>query len=126
MRDANFGSIKKRWREHASIKFRLSAHPLMVDYPGAAYWPEIAAHYSDAKVLHTVRDADGWFESPQATILAPGGFALSDGPQAPFFASIAYRIAGNSRERVHDRAFMVDYFRRNTEAMKAQSLRSDC
>jgi hypothetical protein len=91
----------------------------MVDYPGAAYWPEIAAHYSDAKVLHTVRDADSGFESTQATILAPGGFALSDGPQAPFFATISDRIVGKFPERIHDRAFMTDYFRRNTEAVKA-------
>jgi hypothetical protein len=30
----------------------------MVDYPGAHYWRQIAAHYPDAKVLHTIRDAD--------------------------------------------------------------------
>ena len=35
----------------------------MVDYPGAAYWRQIADHYPDAKVLHTVRDPDKWFES---------------------------------------------------------------
>ena len=90
----------------------------MVDYPGAAYWPELAAHYPDAKVLHTVRDADSWFESTQETIFAPDSFALSDGPQAPFFATISNRIVGNIRERIHDRAFMTDYFRRNTEAVK--------
>ena len=43
----------------------------MVDYPGAAYWREIADHYPDAKVLHTVRDPDKWFDSTQATIFAP-------------------------------------------------------
>ena len=42
----------------------------MVDYPGAAYWRQIADHYPDAKVLHTVRDPDEWFESTQATTFA--------------------------------------------------------
>jgi Sulfotransferase domain len=91
----------------------------MVDYPGAAYWREIAAYYPRAKVLHTVRDADQWFDSTQATIFAPGGMALSDGPLAAFFGSIANRVVAGSRERIHDRAFMTDYFRRNTEEVKA-------
>ena len=87
----------------------------MVDYPGAAYWREIAAYYPDAKVLHTVRDPDAWFESTQATIFAPGGPAFRNGPTKPFFDSFAAPF----REHVHDRAFMTDYFRRHTEEVKA-------
>lgn len=44
----------------------------MVDYHGASFWREIAAHYPDAKVLHTVPDPDKWFDSTEATIFAPG------------------------------------------------------
>jgi hypothetical protein len=91
----------------------------MVDYPGAAYWREIAAHYPDARVLHTQRDPDAWFVSTQATIFAPGSLALADGPLAPFFNSLLNRVGGTSRERLHDRAFMTDYFRRNTQEVKA-------
>lgn len=39
-----------------------------VDWPGARYWRELAACYPDAKVILTVRDADAWFDSVQATI----------------------------------------------------------
>ncbi len=39
-----------------------------VDWPSARYWREIAAHYPDAKVLLTLRDADSWFASVHATI----------------------------------------------------------
>ncbi len=39
-----------------------------VDWPSARYWREIAAHYPDAKVLLTLRDADKWFDSVHATI----------------------------------------------------------
>ena len=83
----------------------------MVDYPGARYWRELAAHWPDAKVLHTVRDADAWFDSTQATIFAPGSFA--DNPPPPmkaFFESFTGDIAGH----LHDRAFMTDHFRRHT------------
>lgn len=86
----------------------------VVDYPGAAYWREIAAHYPNAKVLHTVRDPDQWFESTQATIFEPGSLALQDGPMAPFFNS----FLGQLRPHLHDRAYMTDYFRRHTEEVK--------
>ena len=91
----------------------------MVDYPGAAYWREIAAHYPDAKVLHTVRDPDAWFDSTQATIFAPDSMASAEGPLAAFFNSLTSRIGVFTRERMHDRAFMTDYFRRNTQEVKA-------
>ena len=89
----------------------------MVDYPGAAYWKQLADHYPDAKVLHTVRDPDKWFESTQATIFAPQGGTRQDGGSVRdrFFAS----FMGPMREHLDDRAFMTDYFRRHTEAVKA-------
>ena len=39
-----------------------------VDWPSARLWREIAAHYPDAKVILTLRDADKWFASMHATI----------------------------------------------------------
>jgi hypothetical protein len=89
----------------------------MVDYPGAAYWRQLADYYPDAKVLHTVRDPDKWFESTQATIFSPRSPAttVQEGVPAKFFAS----FMGPIREHLADRAFMTDYFRRHTEAVKA-------
>jgi len=89
----------------------------MVDYPGAAHWKALAAYYPNAKVLHTVRDPDKWFESTQATIFAPRSTATEPqaGLQAEFFAS----FMGPMHEHLADRAFMTDYFRRHTEEVKA-------
>ena len=87
----------------------------MVDYPGAYYWREIAAHYPDAKVPHTVRDPDKWFDSTQATIFAPGSLVThNDGPMAAFFQS----FTKDFRAHMHDRAYMTDYFRRHTDEVK--------
>ena len=83
----------------------------MVDYPGAHYWRQLAAHYPNAKVLHSVRDPDRWFESTQATIFAPDSPAFRPGPLSDFFAS----FTGDFFAHIHDRAFMTDYFRRHTE-----------
>jgi hypothetical protein len=84
----------------------------MVDYPGCKYWRELTAYYPDAKVLHMMRDADSWFESTQATIFAPGSLAATpQGPMKPFFETIISAFG----DRIHDRAFMTDYFRKHTE-----------
>ena len=91
----------------------------VVDYPGAAYWRQIADYYPDAKVLHTVRDPDKWFDSTQATIFSPNtqGITVAGGDdmRSRFFGS----FMGPLRERLADRAWMTDYFRRHTEAVKA-------
>ncbi|GII89217.1 sulfotransferase family protein [Sphaerisporangium siamense] len=39
-----------------------------VDWPAAAYWRELAAHYPAAKVVLTVRDPEAWYASMCATI----------------------------------------------------------
>ena len=86
----------------------------MVDYPGAHYWRQLAAYYPDAKVLHTERNPDKWFESTQATIFAPGSIGLREGPMAPFFASFTQDF----RAYINDRDFMTGYFRRHNEAVR--------
>ncbi len=88
----------------------------VVDYPGAAHWRALVAYYPEARVLHTVRDADAWFDSTQATIFAPDSGALSQGPAMPFFRTVI-DVFG---DRIHDRAFMTDYFHRHTEAVIAE------
>ena len=89
----------------------------VVDYPGAAHWKALVDYYPDAKVLHTVRDPDQWFDSTQATIFAPrsGANAPESETQAKFFGS----FMGPMRDKMADRAFMTDYFRRHTEEVKA-------
>ena len=94
----------------------------MVDHPGCAYWRELMDFYPDAKVLHTVRNPDKWFESTQATIFAPGrvpgrpgGPGGDGGPMQTFFNHLHDWYGGD----IHDRAFMLDFFRRHTEAVIA-------
>jgi hypothetical protein len=84
----------------------------MVDYPGCKYWRELAAHYPDAKVLHTTRDADTWFDSTQATIFAPDSRAIDPPPEMKRFFET---IIGPFGHRIHDRAYMTDFFRKHTE-----------
>ena len=39
-----------------------------VDWPPAAFWPQIAEAFPDAVILLSVRDADGWWKSASKTI----------------------------------------------------------
>ncbi len=39
-----------------------------VDFPGAAVWPDIAAAFPDARVVHTERPEDDWWDSFSKTI----------------------------------------------------------
>jgi hypothetical protein len=91
-----------------------------VDYPSSAHWRALAAYYPAAKVLHTVRDPDEWFDSTHATIFSPQGKAVSEmanetSELGAFFKSFTGPLEGH----LHDRTFLTDYFRRHTEAVQA-------
>lgn len=88
----------------------------MVDYPGCKFWRELMDYYPDAKVLHTVRDADKWFDSTQATIFAPGSPGVAP---PPHLAEFFHMVMGHFGEKLHDRAYMTDHFRKHTEEVIA-------
>jgi hypothetical protein len=48
-----------------------------VDWPGAAFWRELAEAYPEAKVLLTVRDPDRWYDSVAGTIYRTRGLGDS-------------------------------------------------
>jgi hypothetical protein len=88
----------------------------MVDYPGCKFWRELMDLYPDAKVLHSTRDPDQWFDSTQATIFAPGSTASDPPPELrPFMEMLLADFGG----RLHDRAFMTDYLRRHDAEVAA-------
>ncbi len=88
-----------------------------VDYPSAAYWRELTDHYATAKVIHTVRDADQWFDSVHATIFAPESLARRAGEddQANFFSGILKRVPSE----LDDRTVITEFFRAHTRAVIA-------
>jgi len=81
-----------------------------VDYPTCYFWREQAAHYPDAKVVLSTRDAEGWFESVHNTIMSPSSVeSMRAGPFAEFMEGTVLKDFG---DRTNDRDFMVDYFRK--------------
>ncbi len=80
------------------------------DYPACTFWRELADYYPEAKVILTVRDADNWFDSVNATIFSkPHRETFAGGPLSEFFESTVYSDFG---DRIDEREFMTDYFKR--------------
>lgn len=80
------------------------------DYPGCTYWRELAAYYPDAKVVLSTRDPNSWFDSVSNTIFHPDHLAAFIGAEMDEFSrGIIVDVFG---DRIGDRAFMTDYFRR--------------
>jgi len=87
-----------------------------VDYPGCTFWRQLAQHYPSAQVLLSVRDPEQWFQSTQETIFAEPGLAgLESSPLKSFFDKAVWV---GIRERIHDRDFMIEHFRRHNEEVR--------
>jgi hypothetical protein len=89
-----------------------------VDYPGCTYWRELVAKWPDAKVILTTRDPDSWFESAHETVLSPRMRAML--AATPIERFMTATVNGDFGDRIDDRAFMTDYFRRWNEAVIAE------
>ncbi|HEV2703412.1 MAG TPA: sulfotransferase [Steroidobacteraceae bacterium] len=89
-----------------------------VDFPGCTFWRELTHQYPTAKVLLSVRDPDEWFDSTQATIFSDAStVTLQASPLREFFEKTVWQ---EFRDRIHDRGFMVEAFRRhNTEVERS-------
>lgn len=89
-----------------------------VDYPACTFWRELADYYPEAKVLLSVRDADSWFESTQATIFSK---ALRDWASAsPLEEFMRKTVHGTLGDKIDDRDYMVNYFEERIEQIKSE------
>jgi Sulfotransferase domain len=70
-----------------------------MDWPGAAFWRELVAAFPTAKVILTVRDPDGWYDSVARTIY-------------PMFGSRTDARAARARAVVPGLDVMTDFTRR--------------
>ena len=85
------------------------------DYPACTYWRELAAFYPHAKVILTVRDADGWFDSVSETIFSPKmQGSLAGSPVGAMMQGVIFDAFGG---RANDRAFMTDWFVRRNQSV---------
>lgn len=84
-----------------------------VDWPGAFYWRELAAHYPEAKILLTVRSSDSWYASMDKTILK---ILRETTDEASLGAYIGRSVFG---EKLYDRDHIIATYERNIADAKA-------
>jgi hypothetical protein len=98
-----------------------SGYESSVDWPGAAFWRELTAYYSDAKVILTVRDPERWYDSVRETIYQLFG----GGTESPLAEEALQRIPGIAtmhafnRKLVWDGPFLQGRFNDRDWAMRA-------
>jgi hypothetical protein len=88
-----------------------------VDFPACIYWRELLAHFGDAKVILSTRDASAWYESTQETILGPKWWDFT--MQGPFGAMVKATIGQYFDGKVHDREHMLQRFHAHMAAVEA-------
>ena len=88
-----------------------------VDFPAAFNFEAIAKHYPNAKVVHTHRDPEKWFDSTQSTIFQPKWIEYLQNSEAGPYMDI--NIDRHFDNRMHDREHLIRRFNEHTEAVKA-------
>ncbi|MEM9631903.1 MAG: sulfotransferase family protein [Pseudomonadota bacterium] len=85
-----------------------------VDWPAAFFWRELSAHFPEAKIILSVRDADGWYRSMDNTILK----ALRTGgnPDTVGQRLVAQRVF---KGRLDDRDHIIAAYKKNTSDVQA-------
>jgi hypothetical protein len=86
-----------------------------VDWPGVAYWRELADHYPEAKVILTLRDPARWYESARATIFNVE--ALGNSRSADPSVDLTALVFGMFDQRVTERDHCIDIFERHCRAV---------
>jgi len=81
-----------------------------VDWPSAYYWRELVEHYPKSKVLLTMRPAEAWWKSFEATILKH--IQSNDDPDGFAQLLIAEQVFNG---RAADRDYAIEVYNRNVE-----------
>ena len=82
-----------------------------VDFPGAAFWPELSEAFPDALVVLSTRPADAWYRSAASTI-----FQLDDSHGSSPFRDVWLERFG---DRFDDPAAMIASYERHNAAVRA-------
>ena len=91
-----------------------------MDWPGAAFWRPLTAAFPTAKVILTVRDAQGWYDSVSNTIYRMFG----DGPADDRVAEARRTVPGLDVFTAFHRRMIWDGFFGGRFADRAHAIRA--
>jgi hypothetical protein len=90
-----------------------------VDWPASAFWPELAARYPDAVIVHSERDPTSWWHSASSTIFPSLLAVPPDGPRGAWKAMVMEMMATRFTDRLDDEAAATAAFARHNAAVLA-------
>ncbi len=95
----------------------MAGYTAQVDWPGASFWPELAAANPDALVLLSVRDPDAWYTSCSNTIFAgiPALIEQGDGWMTALVDMMGVRFS----DQFGDRDAMIAAFEKHNDEVRA-------
>jgi hypothetical protein len=93
-----------------------------VDNPSTVFWRELTAAYPNAKVIHTVRDPERWYESAASTIFQHMDAPPPEDSLLASLVTMARKVVydGVFDGRIDDRDHAVEIFKRHTEDVKRE------
>jgi hypothetical protein len=91
------------------------------DFPCAAFYRELAAHYPDAKVILSTRDAADWYLSTRETLLPLRRALPTWLPPFALIATVTDKLLwqGAFEGRFDDRAYMLERYARHLNEVRA-------
>lgn len=93
----------------------LNDYRACLDFPCCMFWKDLREAFPDAKVLHTTRDPDEWYDSIHATIFAILKQPFPDDPEIRELSEMTTEVVlrrGFDME-LDDRAHCTEVFRRH-------------
>jgi hypothetical protein len=85
-----------------------------VDWPAAAFWPELSAAFPEALVVLSVRDAASWWQSAHETIFS----AIPNAPGPEWRAMVEDLLAARFTNAIEDREACIGAFERHNARIR--------
>ncbi len=95
----------------------LAGYAAVVDWPAASFWPELSAAFPDAVILHSLRDAESWWESASQTIF-PTSQQMAGTPWHDMLSQV---LARRFTSRLDDRAACLEAYAQHNAQVVAQA-----
>jgi hypothetical protein len=95
----------------------LADYRTIVDWPGASFWPELAAANPDALVLLSVRDPESWYRSASNTIFL--AFDRLPEEARPWMEAVRRLLHDRFSDQFDNPTAMMDAFERHNDAVRA-------
>jgi Sulfotransferase domain len=87
-----------------------------VDWPVAAFWPEVSAVFPDATILHSLRDAQSWWRSASTTI-----FPATRDAEGEWRAMVDELSGRHFTPHLDDEAACIAAFERHNAEVRARA-----